>query len=118
MIVVFTKYDQFKRNIKLKLEDEGRNPGIHLAGEVESMFNQHYRASLSGSTQFVRLESKDFFNQYTHPNFCPVGMHDPDQRCTELIEVTANALSGAVVALMLAVQSNNLELNVNQAIKW
>ena len=55
----------------------------------------------------------------THLNFCPVGMHRPDQRCTDLIEVTANALSEGVVALMLmAVQRDNLELNIKQAIQW
>ena len=44
-------------------------------------------------------------------------MHD--QRCTDLIEVTANALSGGVVALMLlAVQRDNLELSITQAVKW
>ena len=46
-------------------------------------------------------------------------MHKPDQKCTDLIEATANALSVGVVTLMLmAVQRNNLELSVNQAIKW
>ena len=46
-------------------------------------------------------------------------MHKPGQRCTDLIETTANALSGGVVALMLlAVQKDNLELNINQAVKW
>ena len=46
-------------------------------------------------------------------------MHKYDQRCTDLIKVTANALSGGAVALMLmAVQRNNLELSVRQAIQW
>ena len=46
-------------------------------------------------------------------------MQKHDQQCTDLIETTADALSGAVVALMLmAVQRDNLELNVKQAIKW
>ena len=45
-------------------------------------------------------------------------MHKPDQRCSDLIEVTANSLSGGIVALMLmAVQHDNLELSVKQAIK-
>ena len=45
-------------------------------------------------------------------------MHKPDQRCSDLIEVTANALSGGIVALMLmAVQRDNLKLSVKQAIK-
>ena len=46
-------------------------------------------------------------------------MHKPDQKCIDLIEATANALSGGVVALMLmAVQRDNLELNVKQGVKW
>jgi hypothetical protein len=45
-------------------------------------------------------------------------MNKPGQRCTELIEMTANALSGSVVALMLlAIQKDDLELNINQAIR-
>ena len=45
-------------------------------------------------------------------------MHKPNQRCSDLVEVTANALSGDIVALMLmAVQRDSLELSVKQAIK-
>jgi hypothetical protein len=50
-------------------------------------------------------------------NFTSEGMHKPDQRCNGLIEITASALTGGVVALMLlAVQRDNLELSINQAI--
>jgi len=46
-------------------------------------------------------------------------MHKQGQRCTELISKTANSLSGNVVSLMLlAVQKDNLEPNIKQAIKW
>jgi hypothetical protein len=46
-------------------------------------------------------------------------MHKPGQPCTDLIDVTASALSVGVVSLMLmAVQRDNLELSVRQAIKW
>jgi len=47
-------------------------------------------------------------------------MHKPGQRCTDLIEMTANRLSSDVVALMLmAVQKdNNLELSIKYAIQW
>ena len=45
-------------------------------------------------------------------------MHKRDERCSDLIEVTANALSGGIVTLMLmAVQRDNLELSVKLAIK-
>ena len=52
-------------------------------------------------------------------NFCPTEMNEPGQRCTDLIEITSNALSSGVLAVMLmAVQKDNLELSINQAIKW
>ena len=39
--------------------------------------------------------------------------------CTDLIEITASAFSDNAVALMLlAVQKDNLEPNIKQAIKW
>ena len=69
VIAVFTKYDQFKCNIKMKLEDEGRGSlaGAQLDTEVESVFKQYYLASLSGPPPLVRLESEDFFN-HSHPS--------------------------------------------------
>ena len=46
-------------------------------------------------------------------------MHEHGRRCTDLIEMTANSLSGNVVSLMLlAVQKDNLEPNIKQAVKW
>ena len=46
-------------------------------------------------------------------------MHVATQKCTDLIEATANALSGGVVGLMLmAVQRDNLELNIKKAVEW
>jgi hypothetical protein len=120
VIAVFTKYDQFRRNIKMKLKNEGRDQETHLDTEMGSVFDQRYLASLSGPPPFVCLESEVLFKLiHTHPNLRPVGMHKHDQPCTNLIEVTANALGGGAVALMLmAVQRDNLELNVKQAIGW
>ena len=124
VIAVFTKFDQFKRNIKMKLQDnlEGHDPEIHLVkAEVESVFDRYYLGSLSEHPPFVRLESEDFFRQFRriHVNACPIEMHKHNERCTELIEVTANALSGGAVALMLiAVQRDNLELSVKKAVEW
>ena len=52
-------------------------------------------------------------------NICPAEMHKGEQRCTDLIDTTANALSGDAVALMLmAVQRDNMELSIKQAIRW
>ena len=59
VIAVFTKYDQFKRNIKMKLEDEGRDPEMDLNIEVENVFKVHYLAGLDGPPPFIRLESED-----------------------------------------------------------
>ena len=68
VIAVFTKYDQFKRNIKMVLEDEGRDQETHFETEVESVFDRWYLGSLSGPgpPPFVRLESKDFLGN-SHP---------------------------------------------------
>ena len=59
VIAVFTKYDQFKRNIKMRLEDEDRGTDIDLDAEAENIFEQHYLAGLNGPPPFVRLESED-----------------------------------------------------------
>jgi len=46
-------------------------------------------------------------------------LNKPGKRCTDLIEKTASSLSNSVVTLMLlAVQKDNLELNINYAVKW
>jgi hypothetical protein len=46
-------------------------------------------------------------------------MHKHGERCTELIKMTANTLSGNTVALMLlTVQKDNLELNIGKAVEW
>ena len=51
--------------------------------------------------------------------FLPPVMHMPGKRVNDLIELTADTLSGGVVALMLmAVQKDNLELSIKQAVKW
>jgi hypothetical protein len=64
VIAVFTKYDQFRRDISCKLEDMGRNPRRELEDEVESMFQQHYLAGLGETPPFVRLESESFDINY------------------------------------------------------
>lgn len=45
-------------------------------------------------------------------------MHKKSQQCTELVEKTANELSGGGVAVMLlAIQKENLELSIKQAVR-
>ena len=63
VVAIFTKYDQFKRNIKMKLEDEGRDLETHFRTEVESVFNRYYLSGLGGNPPFIRLESEDIFSQ-------------------------------------------------------
>ena len=66
MIAVFTKYDQFKREVKMKLEDQPRDSdpltGTNFDAQMDKIFNEHYLADLGGSPPFVRLESEDFIN--------------------------------------------------------
>ena len=51
-------------------------------------------------------------------NHRPADMQKHGQQCTGLIEMTANALSGGAVALMLvAVQKDNLRLSIRLAIR-
>jgi hypothetical protein len=119
VIAVFTKYDQFRRNIKMKLEDQNRDPAL-LDAEAESIFSQHYLARLGSLPPFIGLESEVSDNyRGTYCTESPLaGMHKPGQKCNDLVEMTASALSGGVVALMLlAVQRDNLELSISHAVK-
>jgi hypothetical protein len=61
VIAVFTKYDQYRRDIKIKLEDQGSDTDTaHLNAEMERIFEEQFLAHLRGSPPFVRLESEDF----------------------------------------------------------
>jgi hypothetical protein len=54
-----------------------------------------------------------------YDNHCPAEMNKPGQPCTDLIERTASSLSSNVARLMLlAVQKDNLELNINYTVTW
>jgi hypothetical protein len=62
VIAVFTKYEQFMRNVEMQLEDEQRDPAL-LDDEAEKMFNEHYLAKFSVTPPFVRLEGERFVNR-------------------------------------------------------
>jgi hypothetical protein len=64
VIAVFTKFDQFRRDIMMKLEDQHRDPAL-LNDEMEWIFSKQFLANLKGPPPFVRLESEDFVNQPT-----------------------------------------------------
>jgi hypothetical protein len=64
VIGVFTKYDQFRRNIMMKLEDQGYDASPELLNtEMENIFNKQFMANLPESAPFVRLESETLVNQ-------------------------------------------------------
>ena len=67
MIAVFTKFDQFSRDIGMKLEDQGRDPNdiSALNAEMERIFREEFLTNLKGSPLVIRLESEGFY----HPAF-------------------------------------------------
>ncbi|KAH9000680.1 hypothetical protein EDB86DRAFT_2827966 [Lactarius hatsudake] len=100
VIAIFTKYDQFKRNVKIDVEDYG-NPEDKVSEVAEKIFEEHYLHPLGAGVGFVRLEQ----------------MHRQNRRCDDLIEKTAAALNEDTVALMLlTVQKGNLQLSVKMTL--
>jgi hypothetical protein len=87
VIAVFTKYDQFRRDIRIKLEDQHHDP-VLLNDEMERIFGEHYLTDLKGSPLFVRLESEDFVYQPS---------------CTMLISVVQKCTSMANDVLILSI---------------
>jgi hypothetical protein len=65
VIAVFTKRDQFKREVKMKLEDQhgGEVDQALVDREMEGIFEQYYLANLGEAPRFVCLESEDYTNQ-------------------------------------------------------
>jgi hypothetical protein len=58
VIAVFTKYDQFRSDIELRLEDQHRDAKAHLDVEIDRAFNQKYLANLEGTPPYICLESE------------------------------------------------------------
>ncbi|KAF8266550.1 hypothetical protein EI94DRAFT_180650 [Lactarius quietus] len=102
VIAVFTKYDQFLRNVKMDVSDyPDLYPDSNGNQVAETLFQDHYRRPLGDNARYVRLEK----------------MHMKDSRCDGLVEETAAALNEDTVALMLlAVQRGNIELSVKTAL--
>ncbi|KAH8979663.1 hypothetical protein EDB86DRAFT_2814385 [Lactarius hatsudake] len=100
VIAVFTKYDQFRRNVRMHVQDFG-SPDDDVLDVEEKQFQEHYVSPLGDDVRFVRLEQ----------------MHKQSLGCDKLIEATAAALNDDMVGLMLlAVQRGNLELSVKRAL--
>ncbi|KAH9029723.1 GTP-binding protein [Lactarius hengduanensis] len=101
VIAVFTKYDQFRRNVQIYVEDFG-SPDDNVFDVADKQFQEHYLCPLGKEVRYVRLEK----------------MHMQNMRCDELIETTAAALNDDIVGLMLlAVQRGDLKLSVKTALK-
>jgi hypothetical protein len=79
VIAVFTKYEQFRREIMMKLEDQQGDTAL-LDTEVEKIFQEQYLANLKGSPRFVRLESEGFVHQLA----C-IALISILQKCTSLV---------------------------------
>ena len=115
---MFTKYDQFRRNVEMHLVDyPNEYPGSNVSEVVEKLFQEHYLHPLGNNVRFVRLESGSRVKCHGYMLICFVEMHRPNSCCDELIEKTAAALNDDVITLMLlALQRGNLELCVKLAL--
>ena len=118
VIVVFTKYDQFLRNVKIHLEDFGKI-NDDVSGVAGRQFKEHYLHRLGG-VRFVRLESTFCIKFGSRVLMLLKEMHKPEMRsgCHALLKETVEVLNGDAVTLMLlAAQRSNLELSVSVAVK-
>jgi hypothetical protein len=59
VIVVFTKYDQFLRNVKMDVLDyPNKYPDRSVSEVAEEQFNKHYLHPLGDDVGYVCLESE------------------------------------------------------------
>jgi hypothetical protein len=123
MIAVFTKYEVFKRNVGFRLEDKYRRKitSEETDRECQLIFETKYLSILGGAGDsapiFVCLEGEKSVTKFFTDIRNYVGMNEPEARCQNLIQTTADALSPNAVAIMLmALQSDNIRLNVHVAL--
>jgi hypothetical protein len=89
VIAVFTKYDQYRQDIKIKLEDQGIDRDTErLNAKMEKNFEEQFLAHLRGYPPFVCLESEDFFGQIEYATLISVL-----QRCTRMANSVLSLLS-------------------------
>ena len=56
---MFTKYDQFLRNVEMQLEDYPREfPSGDVSEVAEALFQEHYLRPLGDGVRYVQLESR------------------------------------------------------------
>jgi hypothetical protein len=80
VIAVFTKYDQFRREVIFRLEDQGVDTStdpVRLNAEMEKTFKEQYLAKLTESAPVVHLESENSVYQLVCTTLIPV-----PQKCT------------------------------------
>ena len=121
---MFTKYDQFRRNVEMDVSDY---PDKYLDRNVsrvaEKQFQEHYLRPLGDGVRYMRLESMSLraitgHVRMSHTDASLAEMHMKYSYCNSLIEETAVALNEDTVLLMLlAVQKNTLELSVKTALR-
>jgi hypothetical protein len=59
VIAVFTKYDQFLRNVKMDvLDDPDKDPDRSVSEVAEQVFQEHYLCPLGDDVRYVLLESE------------------------------------------------------------
>jgi len=74
VVVVFTKYDQFLRNVEMHVADyPNEYPNSNVSEVAEKQFQEYYLHPLGGNVRFVQLEK----------------MHRQNRGCDDLIEKTA-----------------------------
>ncbi|KAF7373779.1 hypothetical protein MSAN_00589600 [Mycena sanguinolenta] len=108
VIVLFTKCEAFKSNVRLNLEDEAEEKDVAIEDieertqeECHKFFETECLGKI-GSAPYVQLEK----------------MHEVNQRCQELVNTTMAALNPAVVShMLLAVQQGDAELSIRWAVR-
>ena len=123
VIAVFTKYDQFLRNVKMDVSDDPDNYVHRSVSEVaKELFQEHYLYPLGDDIGYVQLESEFQVICQGHVlmslTLCEE-MHMNGSHCGNLVEKTAAALNDeAVMLMLLAVQRGNVEFSVKLALRW
>ena len=57
VIVVFTKYDQFRRNVEMDVFDyPDKYPDSNVSKVTEEQFQDHFLRPLGNDVRYVRLE--------------------------------------------------------------
>ena len=57
VIAVFTKYDQFRRNVEMDVVDyPDKYPDSNVSQVAEKLFQEHYLSPLGDNVRYVRLE--------------------------------------------------------------